>query len=174
MTTGLPPLWVKHPDLPWRSSGWRMGWGEVYWEDWRSFFLALGEEDRRRYREVWPEPEPWQGLYAFIETGEPPPWVVEHKRKLAGPYPLPSTDEAHISEYYRVVWLIRQRLIELSSQEVHARVSESVLRQARGEDHLAFYAEPNGSWWRLSTLKAGGWLLQRLAASHESRAPSEQ
>jgi hypothetical protein len=174
MTTGLPPLWGKHPDLPWGCLGWRMGWGEVYWEDWRSFFLALGEEDRRRYREVWPEPEPWQGLYAFIETGEPPPWVVEHKRKLAGPYPLPSTDESRISEHYRVVWLIRQHLIELSNQEVHARVSESVLKQARGEDHLAFYAEPNGSWWRFSTLKAGGWLLQRLAVPHESHAPSEQ
>jgi hypothetical protein len=57
-----------------------MGWGEAYWDQWRVFFLALKDEERQRYRETWPEPESWQGLYAFIESGEPPPWVIEREK----------------------------------------------------------------------------------------------
>ena len=72
MTVAMSPLWVKHPDIPWSSVGWRMGWGEAYWGQWRIFFLALKEQERQRYRETWPEPESWRGLYAFIESGEPP------------------------------------------------------------------------------------------------------
>lgn len=73
MTVAMSPLWVEHPDIPWGSVGWRMGWGEAYWDQWRVFFLALKDEERQRYRETWPEPESWQGLYAFIESGEPHP-----------------------------------------------------------------------------------------------------
>jgi hypothetical protein len=166
MTQGKSPLWVKHPDIPWGSIGWRMGWGEAYWGEWRNFFLALNEKDRHRYRESWPEPESWRGLYAFIESGEPPPWAIEHKRKLTGPYPAPSTDESSISEHYRVVWLVRHHMRKLGVYEVPARFPSPYLGQAPDEDNVTFYSEPNGAWWRLSMPKNGGLILNRLTQAN--------
>jgi len=170
MTTAMPPLWAKFPDIPWGSIGWRMGWGEEYWGEWQSFFLDLDEGARASYRKDWPEPEGWTGLYAFIESGATPPWAAEHRRKLAGPYPLPSADETSITEYYRVVWLVRRQMNQLGTYEVPARFPSSYLGQAPDEDHVAFYSEPDGAWWRLSGLKSGGWVLNRLThASNPSR-----
>jgi len=162
MTVAMSPLWVKHPDIPWGSVGWRMGWGEAYWDQWRFFFLAPKEEERQRYRETWPEPESWWGLYAFIESGELPPWAVEHRKKLAGPYPLPSTGESSICEHYRVVWLVKRQMSKLGVYEVPARFPSPHLGQALDEDDVAFYAEPNSAWWRLSMPKSGGLILDRL------------
>ena len=133
MPVAMSPPWVKHPDIPWGSVGWRMGWGEAYGGQWKIFFLALEEKDRQRYQDTWQEAESWQGLYAFIESGEPPPWAVEQRRKLAGPYPLPHPDESSICEYYRVVWLVRHHMSKLGlsqspeSQQEYASVN-AVLR----------------------------------------------
>jgi len=144
-----------------------MGWGEAYWDQWRVFFLALKDEERQRYRETWPEPESWQGLYAFIESGEPPLWVIEREKKLAGPYPLPSTDEFSICDYYRVVWLVRKHMSRLDVYEVPARFPSPYLGQAPDEGDVSFYAEPNVAWWRLSMRKSGRLILNRMTQAHD-------
>lgn len=48
----LPP-WVKHPDIPRRSIGWRMGGGESYMWMWHRWWERLDENGRAAYREHW-------------------------------------------------------------------------------------------------------------------------
>lgn len=163
----MKPLWVEFPHIPWGSIGWRMGWGEDYWVKWSAFFLALDSQDRDRYRNAWPEPEPWSGLYAFIETGLMPEGAEEHRRKLAGPHSVPDADEMTISDYYRTVWLIRRYMTPLGLHDVPARFPTPDLGKAPDEEHVNFYSEPNGAWWRLSCLKVGGMLLHRLTRAAE-------
>ena len=68
------PVWVAFPRTPWGSIGWRMGSGEVYWHDWMDWFRGLQEQERAAFATRWPEPEGWQGFYAYIETGQRPAW----------------------------------------------------------------------------------------------------
>ena len=67
----LTPVWVTFPDIPWRSIGWRMGYGEEYWYLWKAWYTALPAQARTKYQETWPEPDAWRGFYAGIETEIP-------------------------------------------------------------------------------------------------------
>ena len=57
----IVPPWIKHPEIPRRSMGWRMGTGEWYLETWRRWWQRLDEAARTAYRERWkPEaPAAW-------------------------------------------------------------------------------------------------------------------
>jgi protein-tyrosine-phosphatase/N-acetylglutamate synthase-like GNAT family acetyltransferase len=59
----LVPPWHKHPDIPRRSIGWRMGGGEMYLWMWRHWWAGLGEDERAAYRMRWAldAPVEWQG-----------------------------------------------------------------------------------------------------------------
>lgn len=61
--TVVPP-WVKYPDLPRRSIGWRMGGGEAYLALWWAWWRELAAADRDAYRARWPEPDAWRGWLA--------------------------------------------------------------------------------------------------------------
>jgi hypothetical protein len=61
----LPP-WLYRPDIPAYSIGWRMGPGEDYWIDFRSWFVALSQADRSAYVETHQEPPDWEGFYARL------------------------------------------------------------------------------------------------------------
>jgi 5-methylcytosine-specific restriction endonuclease McrA len=67
----MQPVWVAFPTIPWRSIGWRMGYGEGYWIEWKLWYCALGSEARAAYKQQWPEPDAWQGFYSGIEAGNP-------------------------------------------------------------------------------------------------------
>ena len=60
--TFVPP-WVKFPDIPRRSIGWRMGSGEWYLWMWRTWWQSLDEPTRRAYCEKWEPQAPaeWNG-----------------------------------------------------------------------------------------------------------------
>ena len=63
----LPPPWMALPEIEWGSMHWRMGIGEAYARKWGAWYRQLGEEEKREYLRLFPEPLSWRG---FI-SGEP-------------------------------------------------------------------------------------------------------
>jgi hypothetical protein len=63
----LPP-WLYMPDVPALSIGWRMGPGEDYWLDFRSWFLGLLPEEKQSYSDCYREPRDWTGFYGRLEA----------------------------------------------------------------------------------------------------------
>ena len=57
------PPWQEFPDTPRYSLGWRMGAGEDYWHAFHDWYGGLQGEQRRLYRETYPEPTEWSGFY---------------------------------------------------------------------------------------------------------------
>jgi hypothetical protein len=58
----LPP-WIACPDIPRYSIGWRMGGGEDYWIAFIDWYRGLQSKEREQYRQAYPEPDEWSGLY---------------------------------------------------------------------------------------------------------------
>src|SRR5947209_3828575 len=54
----LPP-WLKFPDIPPHSIGWRMGAGEGYLCEFSPWYRGLTAEGRRKYKEMYPPPKGW-------------------------------------------------------------------------------------------------------------------
>ena len=63
----LAPPWVKHPEIPYGSIGWRMGSGEWYVWMFGTWFERLSESERAAYRERWQPPEDWAEFYVPID-----------------------------------------------------------------------------------------------------------
>lgn len=55
----MAPLWLMYPNIPYGSIGWRMGYGEGYAMDFYSWFNNLEEDEKKKYREMFPEPKRW-------------------------------------------------------------------------------------------------------------------
>ncbi len=45
-----------------------MGYGEYYTHRWHEYYESLSDEDRKKYREMNPQPESWKGFYKNIEN----------------------------------------------------------------------------------------------------------
>lgn len=58
-----PPPWVRFPDIPRFSIGWRMGAGEDYFVGFARWFQQLNAAKRDAYVLANPEPESWTGFY---------------------------------------------------------------------------------------------------------------
>jgi hypothetical protein len=146
------PVWAAFPKIPWGSIGWRMGPGEDYWHAWVPWFKEQSVEARASFKGKWPEPEGWEGFYAFVETGAKPPWLLERQARSAAAAIPPAPDETEITEYHRILWLIRQHM-------------KSAGHEHPGEDEalVELFAAPDGSRWRLSAALKGGMLLKRLS-----------
>ena len=66
-TDGLmAPPWIKNPAMPRASIGWRMGYGEEYWDEFRVWWLAQTAEVRVRVQTNYPEPPGWSGFYQNV------------------------------------------------------------------------------------------------------------
>src|SRR4029453_3275061 len=100
----------------------------------------------------WPEPEGWIGFYAYIETGAHPPWFLERQRKIAEAAKPPMPSESEISDYYRILWLIRSHF---------SRSPEYTAANEKSEWFAEIYTSPDGGKWRLTGLKTHGMLLKR-------------
>jgi len=55
----LPP-WIAFPTIDQYDLFWRMGLGEDYLTQWAQYYLATNQ---RNYREKYPEPDDWKGIY---------------------------------------------------------------------------------------------------------------
>jgi len=63
----LPPPWIKHPEIERYSIGWRMGYGESYVCEWSPWYGGLSPAGKRKYEEMYPEPEGWHGYWSGEE-----------------------------------------------------------------------------------------------------------
>jgi hypothetical protein len=75
----IPP-WQKYPEIPRFSIGWRMGGGEDYFRQFRTWYKSLTDQEADEYARQNPEFEEWQGFYAAVRRGVPP---SEEAKKIA-------------------------------------------------------------------------------------------
>jgi hypothetical protein len=146
------PLWVAFPRIPWGSIGWRMGFGETHANAWIPWFKALPDAEREAYISQWPEPEDWRGFYAMLTTGATPPHIVEKNRKIDAAAGVPSPEEVKVTDYYRILWLLRHYLKRVES-----------LTTRPNEVAAELWESPEGERWRMSALKPQGMELSRVA-----------
>jgi hypothetical protein len=57
------PPWIKFPNLPRKSSGWRMGMGESYLEGFDTWWSHQARPVRLSARAKYPEPQEWSGFW---------------------------------------------------------------------------------------------------------------
>lgn len=60
------PPWIKYPNLPRRSSGWRMGMGEAYRNDFEVWWSRQPRQARLAVRSAYPEPQEWLGFWESL------------------------------------------------------------------------------------------------------------
>lgn len=57
------PPWIKFPNLPRMSSGWRMGIGETYRDGFDTWWSRQPRQVRLSVRAKYPEPQEWSGFW---------------------------------------------------------------------------------------------------------------
>lgn len=62
------PPWIKYPNIPLGSIGWRMGAGEDYWFSFRDWWLLQPGAVRLKVKTAHPEPESWSGFYSRLKS----------------------------------------------------------------------------------------------------------
>ena len=62
----MVPPWVKYPNLPSGSAGWRMGQGESYWLNLQKWWRQQSEDVREAVRVAHPPPPTWSKLYIAL------------------------------------------------------------------------------------------------------------
>jgi hypothetical protein len=68
----MEPPWVKHPDIPAGSIGWRMGDGEQYYDQFYRWFSALSASEQDAFAGANQPPSGWADLYTTIKAN---PWL---------------------------------------------------------------------------------------------------
>ncbi|MGI1608701.1 hypothetical protein ACKQC9_30890 [Klebsiella michiganensis] len=61
------PPWIKYPNIPLGSIGWRMGAGEDYWFSFRDWWFAQPGAIRLQVKALYPEPGSWSGFYGRLK-----------------------------------------------------------------------------------------------------------
>lgn len=61
----LPP-WMKFPDVPYQSIGWRMGGPESYLMDWYSWFRGLSDGDKKIVISRYTIPDDWRNFISAL------------------------------------------------------------------------------------------------------------
>jgi len=56
----MAPLWLKYPNIPQGSIGWRMGYGEDYASEFFQWYYALKKEQQEEYDKKFPKPVCWE------------------------------------------------------------------------------------------------------------------
>lgn len=160
----MNPPWTEFPEISMVSVGWRMGPGETYMQSWVAWYRAVLPRERHAYQIAWPEPEAWAGFYRHIDTGVLPTLIAEHRARLDKPRRLPLPDERTISDPYQVQWLMRNHMRQIDPFQVAARHPSPYIGEREGEHLMGYYAEPDGSWWRVSSRNLGGLQMLRIDA----------
>jgi hypothetical protein len=58
----IPP-WIKYPNIPRQSVGWRMGLGEQYLAEFESWWNKQLRSTHLELRSAYPEPDEWTGFF---------------------------------------------------------------------------------------------------------------
>ena len=59
----VPPPWVRFPELPRASMGWRMGAGETALMRFSEYMRDLSSEEAHKVKQRYPEPPGWEGFF---------------------------------------------------------------------------------------------------------------
>jgi hypothetical protein len=154
----MNPPWIEFPDIPWASTAWRMGHGELYWAKWVHWYRSLLESEQIEYMNEWPEGHEWIGFYSFVGNGPTPPWAEERRKKLAEPQNPPTEEEDELTEYFRIFWLLRHHF----KREAFPLGVHGEQRRERADEYdVEFHSEPSGAIWRLGFITKGGLHLTR-------------
>jgi hypothetical protein len=70
----MEPPWLKYPDRPAGSIGWRMGGGEDYLAQFEEWFRSLSHTEQEVYARTNPPPRAWRGYGTF----RGPPWPKQN------------------------------------------------------------------------------------------------
>jgi ADP-ribosylglycohydrolase len=62
----MVPPWIKFPNLPFGSIGWRMGAGEYYYDRYAEWYQSQNTPMRKSTRKKYLEPRDWSGCYARL------------------------------------------------------------------------------------------------------------
>ena len=65
----MVPPWVKFPNLPYGSLGWRMGIGEGYMDEFLTWFKGCDDEVRDKLKSKYQGPGQWSNFFDIHETG---------------------------------------------------------------------------------------------------------
>ena len=57
------PPWIKYPNIPCGSIGWRMGIAEQYLQEFASWWHKQLRSTRLDVRNAYPEPDEWNGYF---------------------------------------------------------------------------------------------------------------
>ena len=68
----MHPPWVKYPNLPRTSMGWRMGAGEEYREEFDGWWVEQLESLRAAMVASFPEPATWTDFWKSLPNSMPP------------------------------------------------------------------------------------------------------
>jgi ribA/ribD-fused uncharacterized protein len=96
----MPPPWMRHPDIPRGSLGWRMGYGEGYQYAWSDWYGALSKAERAEYQRLFPEPVTWPGYYGDEPSPEGDEHWTEHVQHWR-PHGTPAHSRAALAEAWR-------------------------------------------------------------------------
>jgi len=58
----LVPPWIKYPNIPRESLGWRMGDGEVYLIRFGGWWRNQSDDSHQAFKAKYVEPEHWRGF----------------------------------------------------------------------------------------------------------------
>ena len=65
--------WEEFPEYSPVTIGWRMGYGEGYWEDWSHWYMSKSPSERAAYQERHPELEIWKTCEFYSRWEHPTP-----------------------------------------------------------------------------------------------------
>ena len=148
----MNPVWIEFPDIPWGSIGWRMGAGEDYWAEWRSWYSNLSEAEQISYKAKWSEPKPWQGFFDLIEHGITPPWVGKRRDEIKAAAIPPNEGEVEITSPRRIQGLIKYYF-----------KAPAISIRARDEDFDGLYCDPSGFVWGVRFPLEGNPIIKRYS-----------
>jgi hypothetical protein len=63
----MVPPWIKFPNIPLGSIGWRMGVGEDYWYRFRNWYHKQIQETQKILCIKYPEPDGWTHFYQRLK-----------------------------------------------------------------------------------------------------------
>ena len=67
----MDPPWLKHPEVPAGSIGWRMGGGEEYYDQFYRWFSNLSHMTQDDFAQSHLPPFGWEDIYKNIRQN---PW----------------------------------------------------------------------------------------------------
>lgn len=114
------PIWLKYPEIPQGSIGWRMGYGESYEMEFSEWYYKLTKEEQEAYKKYYPEPVCWSNSEWNIKRHDAF-WIYNWQQKCVNHYSIRSIIEEQNAGRQRDViyfWGHRSKEGEANGKEV--------------------------------------------------------